>query len=165
MRPDFTADNTFLPHYWEKTSINEIVQVPLVNPASHGRRESFKNSPAGHLSAEHPLEGGTSNAKRWQTNTAEVCDALRGCSWQEENRAQWSPIQIVQQQCSFCDCCNKKSERQVCSPMERGTLHSSACQTWVQIAAADTVSSCQLKGMSGSRLFWSDNKSHLCSNC
>lgn len=35
-------------------------------------------------------------------NTAVVCDALQGCSWQEETRAQWCPTQTVQQQCSFC---------------------------------------------------------------
>lgn len=64
----------------EKKSIGETVQVPLVSPESHGRKESFKTSPARLISAKHPLEGGTFSAKCWQTKPYLWCsrgNALR----------------------------------------------------------------------------------------
>lgn len=47
----------------EKKSLGETVQVLLVSPELHGKKESFKTSPARLISAEHPLEGGTFSAK------------------------------------------------------------------------------------------------------
>jgi len=64
----------------DKASINETVQAPLLNPVPHGRKESFENRPARHISANHPLEGGTFNTKQWQTQLRFVtlCEDVAG---------------------------------------------------------------------------------------
>lgn len=124
----------------EKSSSKQNVQMPLVSPASHDRRESFRNHPAGNTSAKHPSMVACSVFVTLGEDVAGKIPTML------EKKQEPSAPQFRQHDSNAVSVLLKQEigMASLLPSGKRDTENSSACQSWIQITAEETVSSRQL---------------------